>query len=940
MCYFHFTILLFFWVFVFSGYESVAQNSPGAIIGVLKDSTGEGILGASVYLEGTAMGSATEYTGEYQIQGVPAGNYNIIFSAEGYGVDTVKVTVVSGEMLSLDHSMNLQTNKLLEVVVVGVKDRSTETALVTEIQKSSQVVSGISNQQIARGQDRNAAQVLRRIPGVTLVDNRFIMVRGLSERYNTVWLNNATAPSSEPDKKAFSFDIIPSQLIERILIYKTAAPELPGDFAGGMAKVYTRTALPKRVFQMQWQESFRPGSTFGTMNKTPGSATDFLGFDSGIRELPKGTPQYVNRNAPNSDQVSQSFKNTWGLKNRTALPDLRLNVFYSNRFKVGKRSFGSATNVNYANLNTIFKIHRQDWDSTAVERDLSDVQSTNIARVGVIENLDMRFSPVFNLKWKHMFSQIGQEQNTYRVSNLPQAPNQKAYALLYTARTIYSTQLNGTCEWEKPKLNWDFTAGYSYSSRNMPDFRRIKYTKQQTAPDSLYKVSVEPGTVDPVNGGGRFYSKLHENIFSFNHTLDKTWKNDNVQTQILVGNFVEYKFRHFSARTLGYVIPPGQKADSLTRLPLGHIFASQNIAIPGGFKVDEITSPSDAYTAQNFLVATFAALDIKVKKLLSLHGGFRYERNVMSLQSYLNLEPISPSITTNFLLPSLNVALHFSKKSLLRVAYGRTLNRPEFREWSPFFFYDFQFNAATYGSLFPTPLEPHGTILKVATIDNYDLRYEYYTKNGGMLHIGIFYKRFKNPIQRVVLAVTNDSRLFSFANANSAYSKGIEVDLRQNLGQVFQSSPESILSKMILVGNASLIKSQLTINHTINQESKVALQGQSPYVVNGGLFYQDDSAGFQFSILYNVFGPRVYLFGTKDYPSYGQLAINMLDINIVKNITKRWAINVGVQNLLNQPVWIVQDTNNNGHFERHGADETIMKYRRGPYYTVGVRLSL
>jgi outer membrane receptor for ferrienterochelin and colicin len=130
-----------------------------------------------------------------------------------------------------------KSNVQLSDVVVRTSARRESTASLYTVQKNSSAISdAISAEVIKKSPDRTTSEVLRRVSGTSIQDNKFVIIRGLSERYNTSLLNNSVLPSTEPDKKAFSFDIIPSSLIDNITIYKSPTPDLPGDFAGGRSK--------------------------------------------------------------------------------------------------------------------------------------------------------------------------------------------------------------------------------------------------------------------------------------------------------------------------------------------------------------------------------------------------------------------------------------------------------------------------------------------------------------------------------------------------------------------------------------------------------------------------------------------------------------------------------------------------------------------------------
>jgi hypothetical protein len=366
-----------------------------------------------------------------------------------------------------------------------------------------------------------------------------------------------------------------------------------------------------------------------------------------------------------------------------------------------------------------------------------------------------------------------------------------------------------------------------------PDFKRIKFSYNPN--DSAYKAQVA-NVVDPVNGGGRFYSSLKEHVFSFNHGIKQKVSTKSYTFEISAGNYIEYKQRTFAARTIGYTIKPSAQAQQLNELPLGNIFDPANVGTSSTYRLDEITSLSDAYTAQNLQVATYINFLFPIGDVVKIVAGVRHEYNRQALQSHVNLDSVSPRIITNFFLPSVNTAFNINKKMLVRLAYGETVNRPEFREWSPFYFYDFQLSAGNYGSLFPTVFYPQGTTLKVATIHNVDLRYEWYPSPGDLVHVGGFFKYFNDPIQQVITPTGgSDSKAFTYINGDFAYTAGAELDLKKNLGFLMGDRKKNEMANFALVLNAAYIYSKLYLPNLTSLYHTTQLQGQSPYIVNAGL---------------------------------------------------------------------------------------------------------
>ncbi len=246
-------------------------------------------------IEGTTIGAAADINGHFLISNVKPGKYKIKASYLSYNpVILDNITVLPEKTISVSITLSENTVALGGVTVTGVKKTNTDIAMINVTRMSPLVSIGISGQQILRSQDRDASEVIRRLPGTSIVDDRFIIVRGLSQRYNSVWLNNAATPSSEADVKAFSFDVIPASLIENMLIIKSPAPELPADFSGGFVKITTVNLPEKNSFFVSYGTSLGEGTTFKNFQKYSGSSTDVLGFDNSKLSLPKDMPYNLN----------------------------------------------------------------------------------------------------------------------------------------------------------------------------------------------------------------------------------------------------------------------------------------------------------------------------------------------------------------------------------------------------------------------------------------------------------------------------------------------------------------------------------------------------------------------------------------------------------------------------------------------------------------------
>jgi TonB-dependent receptor len=310
-------------------------------------------------------------------------------------------------------------------------------------------------------------------------------------------------------------------------------------------------------------------------------------------------------------------------------------------------------------------------------------------------------------------------------------------------------------------------------------------------------------------------------------------------------------------------------------------------------------------------------------------GGLRAEQNRQTLSSFtIQGEPLDIIQDTLLLLPSANLSYNISEKSLVRAAFGKTVNRPEFREMAPYYFYDFVFNSIYSGN----------STIKFATVNNYDLRWEFYPRPTELISAGVFYKQFRNPIEMYFLtgAGGGGTRSFIPGNADVATSYGLEVDIRKSLAEVAKSD---FLNKLSIVANFSLIKSEVKLAEAGENTGVLnnrPMMGQSPYVVNFGLYYQNDELGLNASAMYNVVGPRIIIVGIPGIPEVFEMPRNLVDLSVTKSIGESWSVRAGVQDLLNQKFNLLQDANGDGKLNT-ANDQSMQSYRRGAYYSLSIR---
>jgi len=890
----------------------------------------------NVAIKGTSIGATTDLDGRFSFTMDP-GTYVLQVSFVGYEPVERPITVSANTTTRTDLELKSQAIAIEEVEVSATRRTETESAVVMEARKSEQVVNGVGREQIAKGQDRTAGDVVKRIPGVTMVGDRFIMIRGLSDRYNTVMLNDVMAPSLEPDKRAFSFDVLPSGALDRVMIYKSGAAELPGEFAGGVIKLYTMNVPDSNSVRVDYSASFRNGATFSEFNSSQRSSTDWLGYDDGLRSLPNAFPSDIRAlNAQGLQNAGRALNNNWSAERSTASPDQRFSLLLTRR--MGKADArvrgGNVTSISYSNTRLSYTAKNYNYNVYDPELGRSDSiynysDNENIAqsRVSALSNFSLLLGSRSKLEFRNLFTQQGTDQTTLRTGrNFEEQFEVKNYAFRYQQRTIYSGQLHGSHELQGGASKLEWTAGYGRAWSKEPDFRRIRTVRDINTEDAStpFQTIIPPGatTLD----AGRFFSDMNEQVKTGRIDFERKLEGERVTAKIRAGVYAELKDRTFEARWMSFRAANLITFDqSLAFKPLDQVFAPENINGTTGFKLEEGTNPSDRYTASNTLYAAYLGGTVTINTSTTISAGARAEHNTQQLQSRTfggrRVLVDNPVLS---ILPSLSASRQITERAQVRLAYASTVNRPEFRELAPFAFYDFSFNNVLRGN----------DSLKVATVQNLDARYEFYPAAGEVISVGVFYKRFTDPIEMFFLpgAGSGGTRNFTFGNALSATSVGAEVEARRSLNAIFT---EGVLSRVGVMLNAAYIVTRVDLGgEAAGQQQQRPLMGQSPYIVNGGLYYQDRERRLQGSILYNVIGPRLFAVGTYGTPDIQEMPRNVIDVAVTKGLGKRVDLRLAAQDILNQRVLLVQDSDGDGKIGRN--DEQIMSFRRGAYFTVGL----
>ncbi|MBL0046938.1 MAG: carboxypeptidase-like regulatory domain-containing protein [Bacteroidetes bacterium] len=937
--------LLLLFLFTLITLSSIAQS--GKIAGQLIDKkTGETIIGGVVRVDGTQFASVTDIEGRFSISGIPAGIYSVTVNFIGYkGQQLLNVKVAENATTQLDFPMSEDLKDLKEVEVVAKISRSSVSGMLT-LQKNNIAVSDVfSSEQMKKNPDKNSSDVLKRISGISIQDNKFVVVRGLNDRYNTAYLNGAPLPSSEPDRKAFSFDMFPANLLDNIVVIKSATPEMPGDFAGGVIQINTRNIPDSNFNSVSLSSGYNSLSTGKEFTTYTGGKTDFAGWDDGTRALPNlpSTEEFQKFTPAEKGEAAKLMKNDWALSTEKANAPMSFQYTFGRISKVAKNRLGTIVALTYNNSNKITTVERNKYEEQinekpVLQKSYSDKEYSKQVLAGALANFAYSVGSNSEITFKNMFNINSEDKVLSREGMRDLANNagerilEKSNAMQYMQNRMYTGQIGGEHYLKTSEVKIKWTLGYSDIKRIVPDLRRMIYEKKDISPDALpsdplpeYTAAINVTGTTPSSGGSIFSSVNNEKIYSANYDISKPFKIGEIKNNLKIGGFHQMRNREFTSRTFGYTkydivgfSANAVKFDKqLLLLPQESIFAGENMGLigpkKGGFKLEEATKQNDKYTASSMLNAGYVMLDNQFLENLRFIWGVRVESYNQKLNTNNDDGSLSV-IDTSYLdvLPSANLIFSPSEKSNIRLCYSKTVARPEFRELASFGYFDFLTNYSRKGN----------PKLERAQIDNFDLKYEYFPGNGQVISATAFYKKFKNAIEQV--NSSNEDRLLTFENAPLATNYGLELEYRVNLAYLLGNENET-LNGIAIFTNAALIKSKVDVSKIVGSNAKNrTLQGQSPYVLNCGLQYTAPNKKFTFSTSLNRVGRRIETAGNVYERDVYESARTSLDFQVTKTFFKHLELKLNLRDALAQNSVFYQDVDENKKYNSE-ADNTIQK---------------
>ncbi|MFM1774902.1 MAG: hypothetical protein RJA53_512 [Bacteroidota bacterium] len=911
-------LLSILFLLVFSATIS-AQKSK--IVGKVTNSKNEALASVTVKLSGAASAmTRTDVEGRFSFVVDAQKKYTLTLSYVGYEEKIINEVVVdkAGDEETVNIVLN-EGGKVLSDVSVKATTRAatakgeTVNALITFQKNTNTVASVISAEAIKRSPDRNTGEVIKRTPGASIQEGKFLIIRGLAERYNLALLNGIQLGSTEPDRKAFSFDLIPANMIDNIVINKAFVPELPGEWAGGLIQVNTRDIPTKNFFTIQVGSGFNTQAIGNNFYEYKGGKTDYLGIDDGTRSLPATytTKSKFDALAPaDKTYIGSTMNNDWApmTANKSSLINGQFQTSggFVKDFKNNKK-LGAIFAINYNRSVRLTKGTNSgfnfigDGTYTPDFNYKDDRYSTDLLWGG-LANVSLQLNNNNKISAKTLFNITSTDFTTLRIgeeSNGNQRlDSARGYEYGFKQNTFWNSQINGEHNLKTNVLKFKWHGSFTLLDGYIPDQRRLYYLKNNDKATNPYVALLS--NVLSQRSGNRFYQNLSDYIYNAGADLSYTFNAFGTKQTLKGGYLFQVKDRLFDAKPFSIYLPRDNAA--LRLLGPSAIFAPSNFGrgevYSTQFAFDAIKGNLYRYLANTILNAGYLQLDNQFSSKLRVIWGLRVEDYDQLVGSVYKNDPRHNYTRVTDFLPGMNATYKLNNLTNLRFSASQTVVRPEFRELATFQYYDFDLNAAVQG--LPT--------IERTKITNLDLRYELYPATGEVITIGVFYKYFDKPIEMIYNFGLGGSSVFNFANPESANAYGIEFEIRKKLD--FSEA----LKNFTVQANGSYINSRVKDQNLFLDRP---LQGQSPYLINFSALYDLPSKGITATVLYNQIGRRVTFVGSLDQPDIYESSRPVIDFQVSKKFANNKAeFKINIQDILNQTLYFYQNPDGNTNLDK------------------------
>ncbi len=917
----------------------------GKVTGKILDGEYNDVLPfANVLVKGTAQGATSDFDGNYILELEP-GTYTLIFSFVGYDTQEItEVVVRSGKVTDLNVTIKPSTASLDEVVITTTARRNSEQAVLNLQKNSATLMDGLSIESINKTGASSIASAIKGVPGVSVQEGKYVFVRGLGDRYTKSILNGMDIPGLDPDKNTIQMDIFPTNILENILVMKSASAELPADFTGGVVDIITKDFPTQKQMRLSFSGGYNPSMHFKeNYVNYQGGATDFLGFDDGTRDLPispnQNIPNPASQNNGILDNITRAFDPKMAVERNSSLPDFSLGFSYGNQFEVGDNQLGVIASLDYKNTTAFYEgfengiyqkpEERDSYNLRFDRRQTGDLGSNNVL-ASILAGLSYKTSKSkYTLNILHIQNGESRAALFDQRTEISNAIDVVKDNLEYTERSISNLLFGGKHTSDDASFITEWKLSPTLSRVYDKDVRLTTFIEDLNGDFTISSDAGFPNRIwrdlEEVNAVGKLDFTKKYNLFGKNSSFK-------------FGGLYSYKQREYNIYSYEIAFfnlsPTVFEGNPNAILADENIYTRQNNRgsfIRGNFE------PANSFDANQNTAAAYISNEFKLGSRLRTILGLRTEYFTSFFTGQNNNGTVildnEQLLDELDFFPSANLIYEFDEQTNLRVSYSRTTARPSFKEKSLVQISDLLTGIIYLGNI---ELEP-------SYINNFDFRFEIFGEESQMFAISSFYKRFNNPIELVAFSVIAPNQ-FTPRNSESAQVLGLEFEARKNFGFLTEG-----LNDLSINLNLSIIESKIDMNKGEGQEfdSRQAfardgetiddnrvLQGQSPFLVNAGLNYNNQTIGLETGLFYNVQGKTLEVVGFGKNPDVFVRPFNSLNFNLSKTFgkDKKSAVSIKVDNML--------DEKRQSLYESFGAERVPFSLRQpGTAFSIGYSLN-
>lgn len=826
---------------------------------------------------------------------------------------------------------DIEADAIEEVVVKASRLKGTATAVLQERKDQAFVADILGAEQIARTGDSDAAAALKRVTGLTLVDGKFIYVRGLGERYSSTQLNGAQVPSPDPTRTVIPLDLFPSSIIESLSVQKSYSASMPAHFGGGNVDIRIKTIPSDFTLQIAANAG---GNTdnFGEGFEYNGGDDDWYGRDDGTREAPdslKAVWQNYDRlqdlTQEENRQIAADLNRDYDPKYNDVDPDFGLDFTIGDRFDSdnGDWRYGYLMAISYDNeYHYREEFEAQDYTNNGdgtykLIRGFDDIETTEhsvkwsgMFNFGVEYDRDHRLdfsSMILNDTIDETSIKLGNSNNVLLSDGLRIRDNET----IYEERELITNQIRGTHNFpELMYLGVDWFYSDSRSNRYAPGNVETRFILFDANNDGEFDLENESNLRRGSTASRYTFQDLNDDVENtgFNISLPLSFDKSEIELKA-GGNFVEKSRDAFARRvdvnTLAFDdldMSGGKINDILTDDVM------LNWPLVGNEQIiRDTTVDGDDYFSGQKIDAFYGEVDWFYDNTWRIAAGIRWEdyRQVVAPlktdgsfdlpdePTVEDLESLARQEEDYF--PALAITYVLDQSMQFRVSYGETVVRPDIREIAP----------ATY--LDPLTGQPIGGTpgVRSTEIKNYDARWEWYLDTGENLSVGLFYKDMTDPIESVQSPAQDGPALIRIANAEEGEVYGIEAEFLKDftflggIGQDFFLSGNVTLSDSEITIDTQKVVEQTGVSAAITNDER-RLTGHSEYVVNLNLGWDAPNGNHSATLAYNVFGERIIFPGIEGEDDKFEQPFHSVDLVYTYYPTYASTLQFKVNNILDE----------------------------------------